>query len=250
MDFGKTQQPDKVVWDLPPDAVITARTLAEHERLTETGQVFVGCPIWSNKAWRGSLYPPQAKEKEFLRFYARQFNAIELNVTHYQVPTSDTIAQWLAQTPPDFAFCPKQPREISHHQLSLGQTAEWTNVFSESIRPLASRLGMPFLQLPPRFSPSQLPRLREFLDIYPADLPLAVEFRHPAWFLGKQFTQAAELLQTYGKGTVITDVGGRRDVLHMCLTTPTATIRFVGNSLHRSDYARINDWVKRLCMNG
>jgi uncharacterized protein YecE (DUF72 family) len=47
---------------------------------------------------------------------------------------------------------------------------------------------------------------------------------------------------------VLTDVAGRRDVLHMRLTSPSAMIRFVGNSLHPTDYTRIDDWVERLKM--
>ncbi len=32
----------------------------------------------------------------------------------------------------------------------------------------------------------------------------------------------------------------------MQLTTPTAFVRFTGNSLHATDYTRIDDWVKRI----
>ena len=32
----------------------------------------------------------------------------------------------------------------------------------------------------------------------------------------------------------------------MHLTVPTAFIRYVGNSLHPTDYTRIDDWVKRI----
>jgi uncharacterized protein YecE (DUF72 family) len=47
-------------------------------------------------------------------------------------------------------------------------------------------------------------------------------------------------------GAVITDTAGRQDVLHMQLTIPKAFVRFVGNSLHPSDYPRIDMWAKRL----
>ena len=47
-------------------------------------------------------------------------------------------------------------------------------------------------------------------------------------------------------GTVITDVSGRRDVLHNTLTTPNLTLRFVGNELHPTDYTRIDAWCDRL----
>ena len=45
---------------------------------------------------------------------------------------------------------------------------------------------------------------------------------------------------------MITDVAGRRDVLHQRLTTNTVLIRFVGNNLHPTDYERIDDWVFKI----
>ena len=45
--------------------------------------------------------------------------------------------------------------------------------------------------------------------------------------------------------TIITDTAGRRDLLHMNLTTPKAFIRFVGAN-HKTDYSRIDEWVNRL----
>jgi hypothetical protein len=53
-------------------------------------------------------------------------------------------------------------------------------------------------------------------------------------------------LSELGIGTIITDAAGRRDVLHMRLTVPRAFIRFVGNSLHPSDFPRIDDWARRI----
>jgi hypothetical protein len=47
-------------------------------------------------------------------------------------------------------------------------------------------------------------------------------------------------------GFVITDTAGRRDCCHMHLTVPKAFIRYVGNSLHATDFTRIDDWVKRM----
>ena len=47
-------------------------------------------------------------------------------------------------------------------------------------------------------------------------------------------------------GIVITDTAGRRDCAHMNLTIPKAFIRYVGNSLHPSDYTRTDVWVDRM----
>lgn len=42
----------------------------------------------------------------------------------------------------------------------------------------------------------------------------------------------------------MTDTPGRRDVLHMRLTTPIAFIRFVGCNNDEIDYKRLDDWVE------
>jgi len=47
-------------------------------------------------------------------------------------------------------------------------------------------------------------------------------------------------------GVVITDTAGRRDCAHMHLTIPKVFIRYVGNSLHPSDYTRCDAWIKRM----
>jgi len=53
-------------------------------------------------------------------------------------------------------------------------------------------------------------------------------------------------MQDLNISPVITDVAGRRDVLHQRLTTDTVLIRWVGNALHSTDYERIDAWVARL----
>ncbi|PIY12503.1 MAG: hypothetical protein COZ18_01865 [Flexibacter sp. CG_4_10_14_3_um_filter_32_15] len=39
--------------------------------------------------------------------YSRQFDSIELNVTHYQIPPEERILKWKEMTPKGFLFCPK-----------------------------------------------------------------------------------------------------------------------------------------------
>ncbi|MBL4734281.1 MAG: DUF72 domain-containing protein, partial [Flavobacteriales bacterium] len=53
------------------------------------------------------------------------------------------------------------------------------------------------------------------------------------------------LLETNNMSNIITDTAGRRDLLHMRLTSPTAFIRYVGAN-HPSDYARLDEWLERL----
>ena len=206
----------------------------------------MGCPIWVNKNWVGSTYPIGTKDKDFLKQYALQFNTIELNSTHYHIPDPRTIDKWIQNTPNSFRFSPKIPQEISHRLLPLGNAREMTFVFCEMMQRLEDRLGTCFIQLPPQFGIQDINQLEKFLSDLPRDIELSIEFRHRSWFYQDNLDEVANLLENHQVGTVITDVAGRRDVLHMRLTNPQAMIRFVGNALHPTDYERVDKWIDQL----
>jgi uncharacterized protein YecE (DUF72 family) len=246
MDFGKLTlaELEKADLGLPPDNPFTQKVLQAAER--HPPRVYVGCPVWADKTWVGKLYPSHAKDKDFLRLYARQFNTIELNITHYRIPDEALIEEWRSAVPEGFTFCPKFPQVISHDKL-LQESEGLTELFCEEVLRLGPHLGMPFLQLAPYFGPRQISILEQYLRKLPPDFPLAVEFRHQDWFAhASTWEQALSLLHSYRVATVITDVAGRRDVVHQSLSTPTAVVRFVGNELHPSDYQRVDEWVERL----
>ena len=246
MKFGKLQDISQVDFSLPNDAAGT-KTLLQSINKASNSQttIYIGCTGWSMKEWLGKVYPTNTKAKDMLKVYGTQFNTIELNTTHYRIPTPETIMKWKMSVPADFRFCPKIPQSISHSR-SLAADPTLVQQFCESIALLDTKLGSCFLQLPPYFSKFQLHELRHFLERFPANIPLAIEFRHQSWFEDGHFEEAAKLLESLGRATVITDVAGRRDVLHQRLTTDIAMIRFVGNALVASDYTRIDAWVKRL----
>jgi uncharacterized protein YecE (DUF72 family) len=71
--------------------------------------------------------------------------------------------------------------------------------------------------------------------------------RHPDWFAKKEVRdELMETLREINMGIVITDTAGRRDCAHMYLTIPKAFIRYVGNSLHPTDFTRVDDWINRM----
>lgn len=246
MEFGKVPHPERVDFSLPPehpqtDGVLPGKT-GKSINLQET--LFTGCPVWRNKNWRGLLFPERTPEAQFLRHYSKQFNCIELNATHYQTPRPEVVRSWRDQTPEGFQFCPKLPQSLSHHKR-LKDARDEMLFFAESMWSFESRLGLCFLQLPPDFAPErEADTLCRFLEDWPKEIPLAVEFRHAAWF---QEGQAAEEtfahMQAQGVGTVITDVAGRRDVAHLRLTAPFVALRFVGN-VHPTDNPRLEQWAE------
>ena len=108
-------------------------------------------------------------------------------------------------------------------------------------------LGPLFLQLSDNFTPKSLPDLKGYLEHLPKDVPVFAELRHKEWFANSEVRETVfNLFSELNIGAVITDASGRRDCVHMTLPTPHAFIRFVGNSLDRTDYSRVDEWVDRI----
>lgn len=215
-------------------------------------RIGVGAPVWGVKSWVGSVYAQGLPSKEFLHAYGAQFNSIELNSTHYGIPEAATIDRWRDSTPEGFKFNVKFLQEISHRQ-PLGHDPGLVHAFCESILGLGDRLGVSFLQLPPTFTLSEAPQLRALFALLPRELPLAVEVRHESFFSDHLLVpRYYDLLRSVNAHVVITDVAGRRDVLHMSLPSSHVLVRFIGNSpselggLHETDLTRIEDWVHRI----
>ena len=245
MDFGKLDYIEDVDFTLPDPHRFTTETLADAKPSTKK-EVYVGPPIWANREWVGKIYPTNAKDKDFLYYYTRQFNTIELNVTHYQIPGDETIDRWRDTAPDGFKYCPKWPQIISH-DAQLVNVMLPSDEFVRAVLRLGDKLGTTFLQLGPSFDTAKFENIERFLNALPKDFPIAVEFRHPSWFTDDYAWQRTlELFHELGVGTVMSDVSGRRDVLHMALTTPTLTLRFVGNELHPTDYIRTDAWLQRI----
>lgn len=208
-------------------------------------RAYVGGTGWGQTKWLGKVYPRGTKPRDFLSHYVRQFNAIELNALWYNLQPKPVIEQWAALAGPAFRFCPKFSNTISH-ELRLEGAQEDTILFVDHMRSFGAALGPAFLQLPESYGPAGAAALHAFLRGLPRDFPTCVELRHEGWFGTAAVRETWELMSELGIGAVITDTPGRRDVLHMRLTTPVAFIRFVGNNLHPTDFARIDEWGERL----
>jgi uncharacterized protein YecE (DUF72 family) len=97
------------------------------------------------------------------------------------------------------------------------------------------------------FTPKRKEELFAYLKSLPTDLQFFLEVRHPDWFAKDAVREELfSFLKDNNLGAVITDTAGRRDCAHMHLTVPKAFIRYVGNSLHETDYTRIDAWIERM----
>ncbi len=239
MKFGSVTNPESIDFQLPADHPAVQDILSEGDGSFE---VFVGCAKWNRQDLKG-FYPRGTKDE--LQYYANQFNSIELNATHYRIFDEVQIRSWKNKTPDSFRFFPKVVNSISHYKRLKG-VESLVEEYTLPIRAFDEKLGMIFLQLRDDFKPKDIDRIQRFLDIWPDDLPLAIELRHTDWFNNETVAnQIYELFENHNVANIITDTAGRRDLLHMRLTSPVAFIRYVGAN-HESDYTRLDDWVTRL----
>ncbi len=242
MEFGKLADIQNVNWTLPAEDPKNTSRLSP----SSTFKLHFGSPAWGAKNFVGKIYPEKTPAHEFLYHYSRNFDCIELNTTHYRIPDEKTTTDWLAQVDPNFLFCPKLHKDISHSRNGLFDKtllAHWLDFLGR----IHGNLGPCFIQFHEMFSYKDKMHLFQFLESWPSEFKLTLELRHPSWFQdGVILPPLADYLNRKNIGLVITDVAGRRDVLHSTLSTNWTLIRLIGNNLHTSDEKRLNDWAQRI----
>jgi uncharacterized protein YecE (DUF72 family) len=154
-------------------------------------RIWAGTSGWSYPKWKGSFYPEDLPAKDFLRYYASRFRAVEVNNTFYRMPKPEVLRGWNEQVEGEFRFILKAPQRITHIKR-LKEAGEDVAYFLRTAEELGERLGPILVQLPPNMKFDR-ERLERFLDDVGAARPetrLAFEFRHPSWHEGA----AAEVL--------------------------------------------------------
>ncbi len=240
MKFGSVDSPELVDFTLPEDHPGTKSILGKGSG--DLSEVFVGCAKWNKGDLKG-FYPRGTKDE--LGYYSTQFNSIELNATFYNAYRSEQITVWREKTPDGFKFFPKVHQYISHVKR-LNNVEMPIEDFCTSARAFEDKLGMAFLQVHNNFGPKNFDRLQTVLEFWPKDIPLAVELRHTDWYNDEAVAnELYGLFEEHKVANIVTDTAGRRDLLHMRLTSSVAFIRYVGAN-HESDYTRLDDWIERI----
>ena len=240
MKFGKVDNVDEIDFSIPPDHPATDKVLSKTK--AKDLNVYVGCGKW-NKTDLKNFYPKGTKNE--LEYYSTQFNSIELNATFRRRIWAPQYEKWANATPPGFKFCPKLGQFISHIKR-LDGVEESVDLFVENASHLGDRMGVAFLQMHDNFAPKDLDRVQRFCEYWSADFPVAVELRHHDWYSDADlFDRWSSLFEKNKIVNILVDTPGRRDMMHMRLTAPTAFVRYNGSN-HPTDYARLDAWVERI----
>lgn len=154
-------------------------------------KAFIGCSGFTERLWKGFFYPEDLPAKEYLNFYSKHLNAVEINSTFYRKPTLKTLEKWFNETEEDFKFFIKIPKAISHVK-KLDETKIDTKEFCQHIASgLKDKLAGFLFQLPPSFqySPENLEKVINNVD---GNYLNVIEFRHQSWWISEVQTTLRE----------------------------------------------------------
>jgi uncharacterized protein YecE (DUF72 family) len=154
----------------------------------------IGTMGFSYSAWAGGVfYPPGVKPGDYLAYFARCFDCVELDTTFYAAPDRDRVRRWAAAVGEDFRFSVKTPRDITHAD-DVGATAGAFLAFAGVLDEFGEKLGTVLLQFPPSFTARRWQELERLLRCVPPAVPLCAEFRHESWW---QWEETPRFLADY-----------------------------------------------------
>ena len=143
--------------------------------------IYLGTSGFSYNDWVGPFYPSGMPKKDWLIYYAREFNACEINATYYTLLNPAALESMAMKTGDDFLFIVKANRQMTHERDDNEAVFE---VFREMLRPLidGGKLGCVLAQFPYSFRFSD--QNRDYVEAFRkrlGDLPVVVEFRNARW---------------------------------------------------------------------
>jgi uncharacterized protein YecE (DUF72 family) len=206
--------------------------------------VHVGCSGWVYSHWRGLFYPKEVPQREWLAYYARHFDTVEINNTFYRLPSPSAVEGWVDHSPPGFTFAVKVSRYLTHIKR-LTMVEQGMRRFYEPLDPLVKteKFGPLLWQFPPNFHRDE-GRLADALSALPEGRH-AFEFRHASWFDDNVYS----LLREHGVALVVGDERSRWVSTPQVRTTDWTYVRFHhGTRGRHGNYsdAEISTWARRL----
>jgi uncharacterized protein YecE (DUF72 family) len=168
--------------------------------------ILLGTSAFTADGWQGSFYPPGMKSRDFLSYYASQFQTVEVDSTFYGCPSASTVNNWSARTPEDFVFSVKIPQVITHEKALVDCDSEFEE-FVKTMDILGPKLGPMVFQFP-LFDRWKFPKqdhfltvLEPFLKKLPTDHKCVIEIRNKTWLDAK----FADVLREHSVALALTD---------------------------------------------
>jgi len=146
-----------------------------------------GTSGFSYQDWVGGFYPAGMPKREWLAYYAREFDTCEINSTYYALPKPSSLQAMIEKTGEGFLFSVKANQAMTHQQQD---NAAVFRAFRQVLAPVvaAGRLACILAQFPYSFKFNR--RNWDYLGWFKeqlAELPLVVEFRNAQWLRSEVF---------------------------------------------------------------
>jgi uncharacterized protein YecE (DUF72 family) len=142
---------------------------------------YCGTCGFSYADWVGIYYPERLPRKDWLGYYAQEFNSLELNTTYYALPPIHVMQSLAQRTGSGFRFAVKASQDMTHNRRYGVAACE---AFIKVLHPLidAGKLGCVLVQFPYSFGchPENRSYLEKLYYCMPG-LPMVIEFRNSSW---------------------------------------------------------------------
>jgi len=95
--------------------------------------MYLGTSGFSYNDWVGSFYPSGMPRREWLTYYAREFNTCEINSSFYALPKPSSLEAMAEKTGEDFICSIKANQEMTHQRED---TASVFKAFCQVLEPI------------------------------------------------------------------------------------------------------------------
>jgi uncharacterized protein YecE (DUF72 family) len=194
----------------------------------------IGCSGWSYEGWKGNFYPKKMESKDYLSYYSKFFQFVEIDSTYYHIPSRSTVRGWRDKTPTDFRFSLKFPKIITHEK-KLEDVTKPLSILFYALEPLIDKTLTLLIQLPPFLSEKKgFNPLQDMIRHLDKRFRYSLEVRHSSWFNDNVYD--------FLKENNISLVWSVRDELESpsILTSDQVYIRFIGDrSISEMDFGKI-----------
>ena len=113
-------------------------------------KLYVGTAGWSYKDWIDGFYnKAQSKSFDWLEFYSRYFNTVEVNASYYTYIAPRTVEGWIdkVEEKDEFLFTIKLHQDFTHKRIFKTEQIEAVKTNLNKLEN-ANRLGGLLIQFP------------------------------------------------------------------------------------------------------
>jgi uncharacterized protein YecE (DUF72 family) len=202
---------------------------------------YLGCSGWSYDDWINIFYPNDLERREWLIFYSKHFNTVEVNSTFYRFPFTNVVKGWYNKTPEDFIITLKANRLITHMK-KLKDVDSLLESFYKYADLLKEKLGCILFQLHPNIK-KNVELLEGFVNKLDKTKKNVIEFRHISWFDKKVY----KILEENNVGFCI--ISAPKLPEEEVITADFGYVRFHGkDDWYKYNYSKeeLNEWAEKI----